>query len=221
MPIHKDLKRLVRARMAKTGESYTTARAHVTRRKLSLPRGHQKLGGIPDANLVEKTGRTWREWVAVLDDLGATEMSHRDVARWVATHHDIGSWWSQTVTVGYERIRGLRAVGQGRDGHFTASKSRTLPFPEAVLRRAVHDPDLRAAWLPATQATPTGKGRSKDLRFVCPDGTRGVLSLVAKGDAKTTVAVGHERLPSAAAARDRKRFWEERFEALRRMLEED
>ena len=29
MPTDKDLKRLVRARMAKTGEAYTTARAHL------------------------------------------------------------------------------------------------------------------------------------------------------------------------------------------------
>ena len=116
MPNRKDLKRLVRARMAKTGESYTTARAHITRSKLSLPRGYQKLGGIPDANLIENTGRTWRQWVAVLDDLGATEMSHRDIARWVASHHDIGSWWSQTVTVEYERARGRRVVGQRPGG---------------------------------------------------------------------------------------------------------
>ena len=31
MPINKDLKRLVRARMRKTGEAYTAARAHITK----------------------------------------------------------------------------------------------------------------------------------------------------------------------------------------------
>lgn len=220
MPSQKDLKRLVRARMAKTGESYTTARAHITRRELALPPGHQELAGIPDPNLVDKTGRTWRAWVTLLDDLGATEMSHRDIARWVDDNHDFGSWWSQTVTVGYERIRGLRAVGQRSDGTFTANKSRTLPFPEAAVRRAVEDPAVRAGWLPESEATPTGRGRSKDFRFACPDGTRGVLSLTAKGDTKTTVTVGHDKLPDAGAAQVRKRFWAERLEALRRLLDE-
>ena len=32
MPRNKDLKRLVRARMRKTGEAYTAARAHITRK---------------------------------------------------------------------------------------------------------------------------------------------------------------------------------------------
>ena len=38
MPRNKDLKRLVRARMSKTGESYTAARAHVLAKASSKPR---------------------------------------------------------------------------------------------------------------------------------------------------------------------------------------
>ena len=220
MPSQKDLKRLVRARMAKTDESYSTARAHVTREKPTLPPGYRQLAGIADDRLVERTGRTWRAWVAVLDDIGATEMSHRDIARWVAEHHDFGSWWSQTVTVGYERIRGLRDVGQGRDGGYSASKSRTLPFPEAAVRRAVEDAHRRAGWLPDTEATHRGRGRARAWSFACPDGTQGVIGFTVKGDGKTVIAVEHDRLSSPEAARQRKAFWDERFEALRRQLTE-
>jgi uncharacterized protein YndB with AHSA1/START domain len=218
MPSRKDLKRLVRARMAKTGESYTAARAQITHQKLTLPRGYQDLAGVADPSLVEKTGKTWRQWVAVLDEIGATEMSHRDIARWLKDDAGLGSWWCQTVTVGYERIRGLRAVGQRRDGTYTASKNRTLPFPGNMVRRAIEDPELRASWLPESEVAPRGSGRSKDFRFACPDGSRGVLAVTPKGDARAVVAVGHEKLPSAEEVRRRKAFWEQHFEALRKLL---
>jgi hypothetical protein len=37
MPTDKDFKRLVRARMGKTGEAYTTARAHLRPKPTSIP----------------------------------------------------------------------------------------------------------------------------------------------------------------------------------------
>jgi len=43
MPTNKDFKRLVRARMRKTGESYTAARAHLLTKK----QGHAAAGPDP------------------------------------------------------------------------------------------------------------------------------------------------------------------------------
>jgi len=218
VPSKKDLKRLVRARMAKTGESYTTARAHTVGQRLRLPPGYVRLAGISDDTLVENTGKSWRAWVAVLDEAGATEMSHGEIARFVRENYSVGSWWCQAVTVGYERIRALRTVGQGRDGYFTANKSRTLGLPAADVRRAVRDAVLRRQWLPETQVIPTGRGQAKDFRFRCPDGTRGVIAVVPRGGAKTSVVVAHEKLPTEQERVRRQTFWEERLEALRLLL---
>ena len=43
-------------------------------------------------------------------------MSHTEIAAMVNKTWKVDGWWSQTVTVGYERIKGLRARGQRRDG---------------------------------------------------------------------------------------------------------
>jgi hypothetical protein len=51
----------------------------------------------------------------------------------VREKYKIPGWWSQTVAVGYERIKGLRAIGQRMDGSFEASKSRTFAVPLARL----------------------------------------------------------------------------------------
>src|SRR5437868_148338 len=108
MPTGKDLKRLVRARMKKTGESYTAARAQVLTKKPATPKNYEKLAGMSDASVKKATGCTWNAWVKALDKMGAKEKPHRDIAAMVASF-GTPNWWTQTVTVGYERIRGLRA----------------------------------------------------------------------------------------------------------------
>ena len=70
MTTDKDLKRLVRARMKKTGEAYTAARAQVLRKSAKPTKPapeYAKLAGMADDVVKEKTGRTWTEWVRALD----------------------------------------------------------------------------------------------------------------------------------------------------------
>jgi hypothetical protein len=104
MPKQKDLKRIVRSRMQKTGESYTAARLHIVRKKES---DLASVAGMSDVAVKKATGRDWAAWVKVLDAAGATSKPHREIVKIV----NAGSWWSQMVTVGYERIRGLRDKG--------------------------------------------------------------------------------------------------------------
>ena len=167
MPRNKDLKRLVRARMSKTGESYTAARAHVLAKPSSEPRttalratesrktsvaraprpNYAALAGYSDEVLKARTGCTWERWVGVLDYYRADKMAHRDIAALVNKKFKIEGWWSQAVTVGYERIKGLRARGQRRDGSYEANKSRTYNVPAGTLFDAWANARVRGRWL--------------------------------------------------------------------------
>ena len=120
MPANKDFKRLIRGRMRKTGESYTAARAHLlahppSRTTRSTAADFATLAGRSDAALKAATGCTWERWVRALDHVEAHTWAHRDISKYVAEKYKVTGWWAQTVTVGYERIKGLRAVGQRRD----------------------------------------------------------------------------------------------------------
>jgi hypothetical protein len=152
MPRDKDRKRIIRERMKKTGESYTAARAHVlskqTADRPAAPvRDLGALAGMTDAAVAAKTGRTWRQWVDALDADGAAAMTHRDIAAMLHSKHHVGDWWAQTVTVGYERIKGLRERGQRRNGTYEATKSRTYNVPVAALFDAWADHASRRRWL--------------------------------------------------------------------------
>src|SRR3989441_4981204 len=175
MPTHKDFKRLVRARMQKTGESYTTARSHlITKQQVTKQqartRGFAKLAGMSDAALKAKTGCAWERWVKALDRVQAHTWPHRRIVEHVHEKYKVPDWWAQTVTVGYERIKGLRAIGQRRDGSFEAAKSKTFGVSLARLYRSWSDPKLRAKWLPAAiqvrSTTP-----QKYMRLTWTDGT--------------------------------------------------
>lgn len=82
---------------------------------------------MDEAKVVEATGRPFGEWFAILDERGARDMAHKDIARLLSAEYDVPSWWSQSVTVEYEKHMGRRETGQRQTGEYEGSASRTLP----------------------------------------------------------------------------------------------
>jgi hypothetical protein len=217
MPANKDFKRLVRGRMQKTGESYTAARAQLLEPKPAIP-DYATLAGRSDAILKARTGCTWERWVKALDYVQAYTWTHREIATYVHEKYKVPGWWAQAVTVGYERIKGLRALGQRRDGSFEASKSRTFAVPLVRLYRAWHDGRTRARWLPGVDLTVRTATRGKSMRITWPDRTSVSVGFASRGTGKSQVAVQHERLADRAAAARTKAYWEARLDDLARIL---
>jgi uncharacterized protein YndB with AHSA1/START domain len=223
MPTNKDFKRLVRGRMQKTGEAYTTARAHLLKQKppakvAPARADYAKLAGRSDAVLKGRTGCNWERWVKALDHVRAYTWPHREIAKHVHEKYKIPGWWAQTVTVGYERIKGLRAIGQRRDGGFEANKSRTFAVPIARLYSAFHDARIRARWLPGVDLTVRTATREKSMRITWPDRTSVAVGFTSRGAGKSQVALTHEKLPDRAAQTRVKQYWTERLDALEELL---
>jgi hypothetical protein len=90
-----------------------------------------------------------------------------EIARHVHEEHGVPGWWTQSVAVGYERARGMRAAHQRPDG-YQVSVSKTFPVELDVLFRAFTEAGQRARWLdPGTlEVRTTQPGRS--ARFDLP-----------------------------------------------------
>ncbi len=221
MTRQKDLKRRVRARMQKTGESYTAARAQLVTKPKSatpaLPANYLELAPVGDAAVRSKTGKTWPEWVATLDAIGAARMQHREIATHV---YELGvpGWWAQNVTVGYERIRGLRAQSQSREGKYTAHKSKTFTVPVQRLCDAFASTRLRKRWLDVPGLKISKVTAPKWVRMRWQDGAHVEVGFLAKGAAKSQAAIQHGDLPDQAAVTASKAFWNERLNALAALL---
>jgi hypothetical protein len=182
------------------------------------PSDYAPLAGRSDAVLEARTGCTWERWVRALDRVQAYTWSHGEIAAHVREKYEIPGWWAQGVTVGYERIKGLRAVGQRRDGSFAATKSRTFAVPLVRLYRAFHDARTRARWLPGVRLTVRAAKRGKSMRITWPDRTSVAVGFTSKGPAKSAVAVEHEKLADRAAAARVKQYWAERLDDLQALL---
>jgi uncharacterized protein YndB with AHSA1/START domain len=228
MPTDKDLKRLVRARMTRTGEAYTTARARLLDKQQAKttpppapstpPPDYARLAGMSDATIEANTGCTWERWVWALDRAGAHDWSHRAIAAHVREKYDVTSWWSQTVTVGYERIKGLRAIGQRRGGEYEAGKSKVVAAPVARLYRAFRDARTRRRWLGEVKLTVRTAVPNKSMLITWHDGTSVEVYFAAKGAAKSQVAVQHRKLADQPAVERLKQYWGERLGALQALL---
>jgi hypothetical protein len=208
MTRQKSFKRLVRARMEKTGESYTAARAMLLGSESPTP-----VLATSDAAIRERTGRGWEEWFDLLDDWGAAERSHRDIARWVAEQLGVVplEWGAQAITMSYERARGGRAVGQHEDG-FAVTASKTVAVPVERLFDAFPSVSDRLRERTAT--------RPRSARYDWgDDGTRVNVTFAAKDGAKSTVAVQHGRLAGADDAERMKAWWREQLDGLKSKLE--
>ena len=225
MPRQKDLKRIIRARMQKTGEAYTTARSQITRKPVNdataaetAAPDYASLAGMSDESISAKTGRNWEQWVRELDSHGGEQLAHKDIAALVHGGYGVEGWWSQTVTVGYERIKGLRDRGQRRGGAFEAGKSKTYNVPVDVLFQAWSDEAIRRRWLKDEGVTVRTETAPRTMRLGWPDGSIVALWFLDKGAGKSSVALAHQKLESRAASDRAKREWSERLDALGEVL---
>jgi hypothetical protein len=221
MTTQRSFKRLVRARMEKTGESYTAARLILLMADEPKPSTARPALATSDAEIRRRTGRGWEEWFDLLDDWGAADRTHREIARWVAEQQGVVplAWNAQAVAGSYERVRGLRVVGEHPDG-FAVTASKTVAVPVDRLYDAFVDAALRGSWLPDGDLRERTATKPKSARFDWGDGPSRVhVTFAAKGDAKSTAALEHRRLADAQEAERMKAYWRDRVASLKEVLE--
>ena len=174
---------------------------------------------MDDAAVTKATGKSWREWFAILEERGARSLPHVDIARLLRDEHGVPGWWSQSVTVAYEKEIGRRETGQRCDGDYSASVSRTVAgAPDEVL-------GLWAARLTAAGelggvpfAAEPAVSRTEKWRYwrvKLADGSKVTVNISAKaGGASTVLGVGHDKIASKPEAERWKSFWKAYLAAL-------
>jgi hypothetical protein len=214
MSSDKARKHAVRTRMEKTGERYAAARRHVAK---PAPLVTDDLGKS-DAAIRKGSGKGWKEWIAILDAWGATERTHTEIARHLRDELGVDGWWAQSVTVGYERARGMRAAHQRPDG-FSVSVSKTIAVDVRVLFRSFTEARRRKRWLePGTLRVRTSQ-QYRTARFDVGDGSvRAAAGFTDKGPGRSSVAIQFERLPDRDAVERTRSEWKARLATLADVL---
>lgn len=223
------LKQVIRARAAKTGERYTTARRHILRElndkpdNTPAPPKKTTKGAISAALSLKRTGHDLAHWYAVLDKFGAIEKGHTAAARHLHETHGVDGWYSQGITVSYERERGVRGVNQRRDGAWEVSVSKTITATTQQLVKAFTNARKRNQWIseadPQLVAAMTdGLADKKSKGWVVrPDGLArfrykwdgAIVQLYAypKPGGKIALTVQHTKLVDAGAVTKYRAQW--------------
>ncbi|MGD0841829.1 MAG: hypothetical protein ABSA32_11775 [Candidatus Acidiferrales bacterium] len=173
---------------------------------------------ISDTAVEAATGKTWAKWCALFDKAGAAKWDHRAIVLHLRKS-GLPSWWSQMVTVGYERARGRRVVHQTTTG-FSISASKTIDLPVGRVFAAWASAPARRQWLRGVKLEVRAATRNKSIRAGWENGKASVVVMFyAKGKAKTQTAVEHSRLASAKEAARMQAYWSANLERLKALLE--
>ncbi|NLD85636.1 MAG: hypothetical protein GX636_06955 [Actinomycetales bacterium] len=169
------------------------------------------------AGIASGTARSWDEWVALLDDAGAREMNHTEIARVALESMPAGveraEWWAQGTAVAYEQQVGLRVPGQSCTGAFQLSTSRTVAGDKDSVLEAWSEVVAgreEFGGVPV-ESTPTTSSTEKWRYWRVPlaDGTRAAVNFSDKPGGKTSVGVNHTKLDSAEAIEFWRPIWKD------------
>jgi len=176
------------------------------------------LAGISSGAVKKATGKTWLQWLTLLDKEGAAKLPHRDIVRWLQQTQGLPDWWGQMVAVGYEQARGLRVKHQKPDG-FEISVAKTIAAPVGQAFAAWREATLREQWLPDTPLTVRKATPHKSIRILWADDSLLSVNFWPKGSLKCQVVPQHAKLPTPEAAEKMKAYWSAKLEDLRVFLE--
>lgn len=227
MTRQKSFKARIRARMDKTGESYTAARRQLITDSnesevdsFASESARSSARRMSDEAVRNGTGRRWDEWFAVLDAWNAPTHSHAEIARWLVEEHGVSAWWAQGLSIYYEQERGIRTAGQQGDGTFAANASKTINAPAPRISEAFTDPELRQQWLPGARIEIRTNRSGKSLTADWDGGVSRIsVYLTVQSEIKTRIGLEHQRQPDAETAERMKAHWRSALTRLKSLLE--
>ncbi len=217
MTRQESFKKRVRARMATTGERYTTARKALLAKAgpADEPSGRPWVSPpeMGDGAVCDGTGRSWAGWCDLIDSFAIEPWDHATAAARLEAEQPINGWWAQTITVGYERITGRRLPHQMADGTFTVNKSSTVTADADELRGLLLDGRHRRDLFPDQATELRSKPTAKAIRLGVGPGVA-TIGLAPKPDGRTTITVQHQKLPTFDDVERWKYWWSDWLEAV-------
>jgi hypothetical protein len=197
---------------------------------------------ISEATVRAKTGKTWKQWFAILDKWGAKEKIHKDIAAHLRNDLGTTAWWSQMITVEYERKQRGRKVGERpTEGGFTMDVQRTVTSTAKKAFDTFLQAEHAAMWFTKKAQADVRVGGSysnsdgdqgeflaldvpKRARFTwdnkrhCP-GTIVELTIHSAGPGKVEVRISHSRLKNAKDREKMKQGWSWALDSFKSYIE--
>jgi hypothetical protein len=168
--------------------------------------GRAAAPAIGDEKVKAATGRNWMGWFAVLNRANANARPHREIAALLKEKYGVPPWWSQMITVEYERARGGRKLNERAGGTFSVNVTKVMSVSLPRLFKLATDPKTRTKWFPRGEFEETSKTKEKYWRGKWKN-CRLEFGFYAKGEGKAQLALEISKLASRAAVEKERAAW--------------
>lgn len=167
------------------------------------------------------TERDWASWLEIFTAHDAVHLTHAQIAK-IARDHvpdalQSPDWWAQGIAIAFEQHSGLRVPGQGSDGLFRVSASRTMPLDrDAAIAAwvAAHGDAAEHRRCAVLKPRPSRTEKRSFWRFDLEGAGRVEVSATPKGDDKVTLGVNHDAMPTGEEIEEWRAYWKSLLAAL-------
>ena len=166
-------------------------------------------------SIAKATNKSWDEWVKDLDERGARDMTHTDLAKQLYDELD-GSidnhgWWAQGITVAYEQHIGKRMPGQLANGLFELAVSKTINTDrKTCVQQTVSwfesPSEVNGQTMLKQRFSETPKRSNWRCDFA--DGSKFAATVEESGE-KSKLVLSHTAVPTKADADSWKVYWKQ------------
>ena len=168
---------------------------------------------VSDDAVLRATGKPLAIWIAWLDERGASDLSHKEIAILLNREEGVSGWWAQNLTVSYEQHIGRRVPGQDCDGEFSVAVSKTLKGTmDDALARWIDLVGDRTEFsdIAMTRGPETSKTEKwRYWRAGLGDGSRVNVNIYQKAPGKASLGIEHEKLESSDQVEHWRSYWKQ------------
>jgi len=202
---------------------------------------YETVARVTTKSLAKHTGKSWDEWIALLEKKGAHLLSHKEIAHYLKSKHRLTPWWQHIVASGFEQVIGRKIEGQNAKGLYSIAGSRTLYIKSASAWKLLTSDEGVETWLKPlsplmvkageTFETQTGffgeirvvtKGKKIRFRLQDPEWEKPsvcVLGLNPRAGEKCLLVFTQDDLPSVRAKEEFRNYWKSVLDQLCAIVE--
>lgn len=105
------------------------------------------IGNVTNKSVLKCTGKSWRQWVDLLDRAGAKSWTHQEIVKYLRQKFKPGPWWEQMVASCYEIHIGKKVPGRNSKGEYSTVATKAMNVPAKDLWKFVTSNPGLAMWL--------------------------------------------------------------------------
>lgn len=107
----------------------------------------EKLANISTESIKKNTGKTWDQWVEILNKAGAKIWTYQETTAYLGRKHKVSVWWRQWVSNGYQVAVGNRIQGRTLKGDYSIIVTRTIHKDHKKIWKLLVSDQGLAVWL--------------------------------------------------------------------------